>query len=98
LNDIPFISRFSLFDTYSSHAILIVFVSSTYAVVNASYVFITGIAIYPGVTWNNIATFIMVPSTLLVALGSFYLGKLTYDKIKVPRMEEQFRSFSLPLK
>lgn len=59
--------------------ILIVIILTCYASVNASYVLITGEAIYPGVTWNNLNTLIVVPMTLVVASVAFYLGKYVYE-------------------
>ena len=48
------------------------------------YVKTTGIEIYPGISWDNLITFIVSIMTFLIVIGAFTLGKLYYDKVKQP--------------
>lgn len=48
------------------------------------YVKTTGIEIYPGISWDNLITFIVSIMTFLIVIGVFTLGKLYYDKVKQP--------------
>lgn len=58
-----------------------------YALVNAGYVRSQNIAIYPGITWDNVVTLIVVPVALLGLLGSFFFGHIYDKKVKVPLIQ-----------
>jgi hypothetical protein len=80
------------------HAFVIILTATAYAIVNATYVLTTGIIIYPGITWDNLNSVILVPLTLITTLGSFYIGKFLYEKVKDKKIKDKSKSFSLPLK